>query len=110
MKSVLVWINSAPASPNLAGAFQLARQMRAQGREVSVFLAQDAVLAGVHVADGSPAPVAQALQAGIATYVLDEDLRLRGYPSASLWAGVQTADYAHLVGLLDRHERVLGAL
>ncbi|MBI1800219.1 MAG: DsrE family protein [Chloroflexi bacterium] len=108
MQSVLVWINSAPAHPNLGRAFQLALQLRAQGRAVSVFLAQDAVLAGIK-AEGD-APIAQALQAAITTYALAEDLRLRGFSPASLWDGVRLADYTQLLELFDQHERVIGAL
>ncbi|MBI5880225.1 MAG: DsrE family protein [Chloroflexi bacterium] len=108
MESVLVWINSAPSSSNLRGAFELALNMRAQGRTVSIFLAQDAVLAGVG-AQGET-PVVHALQAGIATYALSEDLHLRGFAPATMQEGVQLADYTQLVDLLAQHERVIGAL
>jgi sulfur relay protein TusB/DsrH len=110
MKSVLIWINSAPSSSNLSGACQLAQQMRTQGRLVSIFLAQDAVLAGLKVAGDTNAPVAQALQAGIATYALGEDLSLRGFSAPALWDGIRIADYAQLVDLFAQHEQVLGAL
>ncbi len=108
MQSVLVWINSAPSSPNLSSAFQLALRMRAQGRAVSIFMAQDAVLAGGRAPGETP--VAHALQAGIATYALSEDLQLRGFTLAALRDGVRLADYAQLVDLLAQHERVVGAL
>ncbi len=108
MKSVLVWVNSAPSSSNLSNAFQIAQQMRAQGRAVSIFLAQDAVLAGTR--GNQIAPVVSALQAGIATYALREDLALRGFASAALWDGVRAVDYAQLVELFEQHEQVIGAL
>jgi sulfur relay protein TusB/DsrH len=110
MKSVLVWINSAPSSSNLTGACQLAQQMRARGRAVSIFLAQDAVLAGIKTPESPAPPLLQALQAGITTFALSEDLMLRGFAREALWEGIQTADYTQLVDLFDQHEQVLGAL
>src|SRR5574337_461571 len=98
MGSVLVWINSAPSSTNLASAFQIALRLRAQDHAVSIFLAQDAVLAGVRAPRETP--VADALHAGITTYALGEDLQLRGFAPATLRDGVQLADYAQLVDLL----------
>lgn len=110
MKSVLVWINSAPSSSNLTSACQLEQRMRAQGRAVSIFLAQDAVLAGIKTPDSPAPPLLQALQAGITTFALSEDLMLRGFAREALWEGIPTADYTQLIDLFDQHEQVLGAL
>ena len=108
MNSVLIWINSAPTSSNLCSGFLLAQQMRAQGRTVSVFLAQDAVLAGTH--GNQNAPAISALQAGMTMYALNEDLALRGFAPDALRDGVRIADYAQLVELFEQHEQVIGAL
>ncbi len=110
MESVLMLVNSAPSSPNVARAFQTALTLRAQGHAVSLFLLQDAVLAGLQVADGASASAAQALGAGVALYALGEDLALRGFTPSKLWDGVRVADYAQLVDLFDQHPRVIGAL
>jgi sulfur relay protein TusB/DsrH len=108
MHSVLIWINSAPTSSNSCSAFQLARQMRAQGRAVSIFLAQDAVVAGMR--GNQNAPLISVLQAGIATYALSDDLALRGFAPGALRDGVRVADYARLVELFEQHDQVIGAL
>lgn len=108
MNSVLIWINSAPTSSNLRNGFQLAQQMRAQGRTVSIFLAQDAVLAGTQ--GNLHAPVISALQAGLTMYALNEDLALRGFAPDALREGVCVVDYARLVELFEQHEQVIGAL
>ena len=108
MNSVLVWINSAPTSSNMCSAFQLAQQMHTQGRTVSIFLAQDAVLAGTR--GNQSAPVISALQAGMTMYALNEDLALRGFLSDALRDGVRIADYAQLVELFEQYKQVIGAL
>ncbi len=110
MKSALVCITSAPSNPNLIRAFQIAQQLCAQGSAVAVFLAQDAVLAGLKPNDGENAPIVQALQTGIAAFALDEDLRLRGFAPDSLCDGVRAVDYAQLIDLFGQHECVVGAL
>lgn len=116
MESVLMLVSSAPSSPNAARAFQTALTLRAQGHAVSLFLLQDAVLAGLQVADGASASAAQALGAGVAlpkglsVYALGEDLALRGFTPSKLWDGVRVADYAQLVDLFEQHPRVIGAL
>ena len=108
MNSILIWINSAPTSPNLCSGFQLAQQMRAQGRTVSIFLAQDAVLASIR--GNQNAPVISALQAGMTMYALNEDLALRGFALDTLRDGVRVADFAQVVELFEQHDQVIGAL
>lgn len=108
MNSVLIWINSAPPSSNLCSAFQLAQQMHMQGRAVSIFLAQDAVLAGIR--GNQNVPVISALPPGMTMYALNEDLALRGFAPDALRDGVRIADYAQLVELFEQYDQVIGAL
>ncbi len=111
MEPILLLVNSAPSSPNVERAFQMALTLCAQGHAVSVFLLQDAVLGGLHVeGDDAPSRAAQALGAGISVYALGEDLALRGFTPAKLRNGIRMADYSQLIDLFDRHSRVIGAL
>jgi sulfur relay protein TusB/DsrH len=119
MESILLLLHSAPSNPNAARAFQTALTLRAQGRSVSMFLLQDAVLAGLKVEsfnsaqanrDGANSLAVQALKAGVSMYALGEDLALRGFDPSKLPDGVRVADYAQLVDLFDQHTRVIGAL
>jgi sulfur relay protein TusB/DsrH len=105
MESVLMLINSVPSSGNAQRAWQLARTLHEQGQAVSLFLAQDAVLAALQ---GETA--LRDLPREIACYALGEDLTLRGFAPRQVREQVQIADYAGLVGLFDEHTRVIGAL
>lgn len=108
MDSVLFLLNSPPSNPNTNRAFDLALGLRAQGKSVSIFLLQDAVLSGLEVTASSR--VGRILGAGISVYALGEDLQMRGFAESALWYGVRVADYAQLADLFDAHARVIGAL
>jgi sulfur relay protein TusB/DsrH len=119
MESILLLLNSVPSNPNAARAFQTALTLRAQGHSVSMFLLQDAVLAGLKAegydsaqsnGDGAGSSTGQALNAGVSMFALGEDLALRGFDPSKLLDGVRVADYAQLVDLFDQHTRVIGAL
>ncbi len=109
MDSVLFLLNSPPSSPHTTRAFDLALELHTQGKSVSVFLLQDAVLSGLET-NGAHSRVGRILGAGIPLYALGEDLRMRGFADSKLWYGVRVADYAQLVDLFDTHTRVVGAL
>ena len=119
MEPILLLVNSAPSSPNLKRAFGSALALKEQGHPVSMFLLQDAVLAGLREegldrsqpnSSGAHPHAAQALNAGVSLYSLVEDLALRGYAASNLWDGIQAGDYGQLVDLFDRHTRVIGTL
>lgn len=111
MESILLLVNSAPSNPNLDRAFESALALKAQGHPVSMFLLQDAVLAGLKGDGAGGAPSSsQALSAGITIYALNEDLAMRGFTASKLRDGIQLGDYGQLVDLFDQHTRVIGAL
>jgi sulfur relay protein TusB/DsrH len=111
MEPILLLANSAPSNPNLERAFQSALALKAQGHPVSMFLLQDAVLAGLKGdGTGGASWSGRALSAGVTIFALNEDLSMRGFSAAELWDGIQAADYGRLVDLFDQHTRVIGAL
>ena len=105
MEPILLLVNSAPSSVNAQRAWQTAQSLHEQGHAVTVFLIQDGVLAGLN---GETA--LRDLPREITSYVLGEDLQLRGFTQLKLRERVQVADYARLVDLFDQHTRVIGAL
>ena len=105
METVLMLVNSAPSSANAERAWRLARTFLEQGQAVSLFLAQDGVLAALQ---GETA--LRDLPREIPCYALGEDLTLRGFVPRQVREQVQIADYARLVALFDQHTRVVGAL
>jgi sulfur relay protein TusB/DsrH len=110
MKTILMLLSSAPASDHAAGALQLARLLKQEGYEVTVFLLQDAVLGALSAQDTPTGNlVAKAMAAGIGFLCLDEDLSMRGYTADELLPQIRLADYSSLVDLMmDGHDRVLG--
>lgn len=111
MESILLLLNSTPSNPNAERAFATALQLRSLGHAVSLCLLQDAVLAGLKIAENGTSPrIAQTLAAGISIYALGEDLALRGFTPNKVFAGVCLADYSQLLDLFEQHTRVIGAL
>ncbi|MBI5651024.1 MAG: DsrE family protein [Chloroflexi bacterium] len=109
--SILFLINSQPASPNAARAFESALTLRADGHPITLFLLQDAVLTGLK-GEGSQAGMLMGhIQCkGISVYALGEDLAMRGFTQTNLRDGICIADYAQMVDLFETHTRVIGAL
>ncbi|MBI5301020.1 MAG: sulfurtransferase complex subunit TusB [Chloroflexi bacterium] len=105
MDTVLMLVNSAPSSVNAQRAWQLTRTFHEQGQAVSLFLAQDGVLAALQ---GETA--LRELPHEIACYALSEDLYLRGFTPRQVREQIQVVEYARLVDLFDQHTRVIGAL
>ena len=105
MESILLLVNSAPASPSAQRAWQMAHTLQGQGHPVTLFLIQDGVLAGL---DGETS--VRDLPPEIRCHVLGEDLALRGFTGLDLGPQVRVADYTQLVELFDQHARVIGAL
>ena len=101
MKTIAVVIASAPGSPNLERARVLACQMEQSGNRVVVCLWQDAVLAAVNgKSEGTSGE----------TWVLEEDLTLRGFGPGDMVPGARPVGYEALLDLwMSRCDAVLGA-
>jgi hypothetical protein len=77
-----------------------ATALRARGREVSVFLLQNGVLAGRAAARGTP--ILRLVEAGVTVLADDFSLRERGIGAGELGPGVQEASMGTLVDLMMR--------
>lgn len=110
MPQTLVLITSPPHSPEATRALTFAASLRTRGRAVSVVLLQDAVFAAVH---SSASPVAVTvhvlLSNAVPVYAAEQDLRLRGFSTAALPAGVQPIEDRRIVDLVMADDtRALG--
>ncbi|HEY3366120.1 MAG TPA: DsrH/TusB family sulfur metabolism protein [Symbiobacteriaceae bacterium] len=103
MERIAVLVASSPTSASAERAFQLIRDLSAQGHAVTLGLLEDGVLAA---AGGLPeVPLA----ACAAVKVLAGDLALRGMAAGSLRPGCQPCEYGDLVDLLmEQSDRTLG--
>lgn len=103
MERIAVLIGSSPTSASAGRAFQLIRDLAAQGHTITLGLLEDGVLAAAGTLPGVP------LEACTAVQVLAGDLALRGVAAESLRSGCRTCDYGDLVDLvMEQSDRTLG--
>ncbi len=97
----LLVINSSPESEAAVRALAIACTLDDEGRRVALALLQDAVLAAVK-ADQTPAAqvVSRLAAQGVAVYVAQQDLALRGISLHDLTPGATTVDDRRLVDLM----------
>ena len=101
MLQTLVLITSPPHSQEAQRALTLTASLRARGVGVGVVLLQDAVLAAVRPsASPASAAVDTLLSSAVPVYVAEHDLRLRGFSTTGLRAGVQSVNDHGIVDLV----------
>ncbi len=97
----LLVITSAPGSPEATRALSVACTLDDQVRDVRLALLQDAVLAAVkHNRTPVAQVVSQLLAQGVAVYVAQQDLALRGISLDDLTPGATAVDDRRLVDLM----------
>lgn len=97
----LLLVTSPPGSGEARRALELANSLRAGGFDVGLVLLQDAVLAAIkHSRTPAALAVKDLLMKGTPVYAAEEDLALRGFPSANLAAGAITLNDGHLIDLM----------
>mgnify|MGYP001562067217 CR=1 FL=1 len=97
MASNLMLISSAPGTKNFLRAFSLAENIKGNGNSVTLFLIQDGVRA---VVDKGASVLNKLISSGVMCYVLEEDLRMRGFKTGSLLPKVELVGYNELVELM----------
>jgi sulfur relay protein TusB/DsrH len=101
MASYLMLISSAPDTKNFLRAFSLAENIKENGNSITLFLVQDGVRAAVNTgAVQESTLLTKLINTGVICYVLDEDLRLRGFETGSLLPKVEVVGYNELVELM----------
>lgn len=101
MASNLMLISSAPGTKNFFRAFSLAENIKGTGNSITIFLIQDGVRAAVNKGMvQESALLSNLISSGVMCYVLDEDLRIRGFEKGSLLFKVELAGYNELVELM----------
>lgn len=106
MKKVFCLISSPPNSSQIQRGLAFVQEWAKQGNEVQVFLIQDAVYAGLRensIQENNTFSLAQ-------WFVLDEDLKLRGFTSSDLRPEIQTINYDQLTQqMMEEADQVIGA-
>lgn len=101
MASNLMLISSAPGTKNFLRAFSLAENIKGNGNSITLFLIQDGVRSAVNTGEVQESTLLNKLISScVMCYVLDEDLRLRGFEKGSLLPKVELAGYNELVELM----------
>lgn len=101
MDRTLVMITSAPGSPEALRALAIACTLDDQARDPELALLQDAVLAAAKHNQTPAAQVVSRLAAqGVAVYVAQQDLALRGISPDDLTPGATAVDDRRLVDLM----------
>ncbi|MBI5042938.1 MAG: DsrE family protein [Nitrospirae bacterium] len=98
MASYLILISSAPGTKNFDRAFSLAENIKENGNSITLFLIQDGVRAAVNA--GAVRELPLLINSGVMCYLLEEDLRLRGFERGSLLPKVELVGYNELVELM----------
>lgn len=101
MDRTLLVITSSPGSPEAMRALAIGCTLDDQGRTVALALLQDAVLAAVKH-DRTPVAqvMSQLLAQGVAVYVAQQDIVLRGISPDDLTPGATAVDDQRLVDLM----------
>ncbi|MBI2304849.1 MAG: sulfurtransferase complex subunit TusB [Chloroflexi bacterium] len=94
-------ISSPTSSQNFTTALQLAQGLRHQDHQVALVLLQDAVLAAVRGHREAENLLKQTLRDGVRFFVLEEDLRLRGFHPPQLLPFIHSISYPGLVALME---------
>lgn len=101
MTSYLILISSAPGTKNSERALSLAESTKQDGNSITLFFVQDGVRAAVNTgAVQESTLLTKLINTGVICYVLDEDLRLRGFETGSLLPKVEVVGYNELVELM----------
>ncbi len=101
MASYLILISSAPGTKNSERALSLAEGVKQDGNIITIFFIQDGVRAAVNTGEVQESTLLNKLISScVMCYVLDEDLRLRGFEKGSLLPKVELAGYNELVELM----------
>ncbi len=104
MERIAVLIASSPTSPSASRAFQLIRDLSAQGHSVTLCLLEDGIYAAGVRASAYP------LDRCAAVFALDADLDLRGIRQDALHESCRPRNYTNLVDLImEQVDRTLGA-
>lgn len=104
MERIAVLVTSSPDTPAAGRAFQLVRDLAAQGHQVTLGLLEDAVVGGTGRLPQVP------LQQSAAVMVLAEDLTLRGIDQAQLHPVCRACTYSELIDqVMMKSDRALGA-
>lgn len=111
MASNLMLISSAPGTKNFLRAFSLAENIKGIGNSITLFLIQDGVRAAVNKGTVQESDLlSNLISSGVMCYVLDEDLRMRGFEKGSLLPKVDVVGYNELVELMAAEDvSTLGA-
>ncbi len=101
MASYLILISSSPDTKNTERALSLAENVKEGGNSITLFFLQDGVSAAVNTGPAHESLLFNKLiNSGVMCYVLDEDLKLRGFEMGSLLPKVELAGYNELVELM----------
>ncbi len=100
MASYLIIISSAPDTGNSERALSLAESVKEDGNSITLFFIQDGVRAPLSKNAPTKGKLNRLLNSGVMCYVLDEDLRLRGFEKALLLPNVELVGYNELVELM----------
>lgn len=101
MASYLILVSSAPGTKNSERALSLAEGVKQDGNSITLFFIQDGVRAAVNTGAVQESTLLNKfISSGAMCYVLDEDLRIRGFETGSLLPKVELAGYNELVELM----------
>lgn len=111
MASYLILISSAPGTKNSERALSLAESVKQDGNSITLFFIQDGVRTAVNARAGQESTLLNKLvSSGVICYVLNEDLRMRGFETGSLLPKVEVVGYNELVELMASEDfSTLGA-
>ncbi|MFZ3065795.1 MAG: DsrH/TusB family sulfur metabolism protein [Nitrospirota bacterium] len=111
MASYLILVSSAPSTKNSERALSLAEGVKQDGNSITLFFIQDGVRAAVNTGAVQESTLLNKfISSGVMCYVLDEDLRIRGFEKGSLLPKVDVVGYNELVELMAAEDvSTLGA-
>ncbi len=93
----MIIISSAPDTGNSERALSLAESVKEDGNSITLFFIQDGVRAAVNK---EAALLNRLISSGVICYVLDEDLRMRGFEKDLLLPKAEISGYNELVELM----------
>lgn len=100
MASYLILISSAPDTRNSERALSLAESVKEDGNSITLFFIQDGVRAALNKNAAIKSKLDSLINLGVMCYVLDEDLKLRGFENAMLLSKIEVVGYNELVELM----------
>lgn len=101
MAAYLILISSALGTKNSERALSLAEGVKQEGNSITLFLVQDGVRSAINTGAVQESTLLnEFISSGVMCYVLDEDLRLRGFEKGSLLSKAELAGYNELVELM----------